>query len=92
MPNSVGTKQSVFGGYWCIHVRILASRLVLDNNLALGYIENMNRATEAARELAKRSVAARRLKWGELGFREKMQAWGKLGGRPRTKKGKRYGN
>lgn len=45
----------------------------------------MDKASQAARELAKRSVAARRLKWGEEGFREKMQAWGKLGGRPRVK-------
>jgi hypothetical protein len=45
----------------------------------------MGKTTDAARELAKRSVTARRLKWGEQGFREKMQAWGKLGGRPRTK-------
>ena len=47
----------------------------------------MGKATEAARALAKRSVAARRIKWGKEGFREKMQAWGKLGGRPRGKKG-----
>jgi len=52
----------------------------------------MGKASEAARELAKRSIAARRLKWGEEGFREKMQAWGKLGGRPRAKKGNRNGN
>jgi hypothetical protein len=52
----------------------------------------MGKASEAARELAKRSVAARRLKWGAEGFREKMQAWGKLGGRPRGKKGKRNAN
>jgi hypothetical protein len=45
----------------------------------------MGKTTDAAKELAKRSVAARRRKWGEEGFREKMQAWGKLGGRPRTK-------
>jgi hypothetical protein len=38
------------------------------------------------------SVAARRRKWGARGFREKMQTWGKLGGRPRTKKGKGNGN
>jgi hypothetical protein len=43
----------------------------------------MGTATEAAKELAKRSVAARRLKWGNDGFRKKMQEWGKLGGRPR---------
>jgi hypothetical protein len=52
----------------------------------------MNEASEAARKLAKRSVAARRLKWGEEGFRKKMQAWGKQGGRPRGKKGNRNGN
>jgi len=45
----------------------------------------MKKAAEAAKELAKLSVAARRRKWGEDGFRKKMQAWGKLGGRPRTK-------
>jgi hypothetical protein len=48
----------------------------------------MGKASEAAKELARRSVAARRRKWGAVGFREKMQAWGKLGGRP-PKKGKR---
>jgi hypothetical protein len=52
----------------------------------------MNKISEAARQLAKRSIAARRLKWGEVGFRKKMQAWGKLGGRPRTKKGKDNAN
>jgi hypothetical protein len=45
----------------------------------------MRDVSEAARALAKRSVAARRLKWGEEGFCEKMRAWGKLGGRPRMK-------
>ena len=44
----------------------------------------MNKTSQAARELAKLSVAARRRKWGEQDFRAKM-AWGKLGGRPRTK-------
>jgi hypothetical protein len=48
----------------------------------------MNKASEAAKQLARLSIAARRRKWGEKGFREKMRAWGKLGGRPRTKKGK----
>jgi hypothetical protein len=47
----------------------------------------MTKTSKAARELAKRSIAARRLKWGKEGFRSRMQAWGKLGGRPRTKKG-----
>jgi hypothetical protein len=47
----------------------------------------MGKATEAARELGKRSVAARRLMWGEEGFRKRMRTWGKLGGRPRKKEG-----
>jgi hypothetical protein len=44
----------------------------------------MSKTSEAARMLARRSVEARQRKWGEEGFRERMQAWGKLGGRPRT--------
>ena|ERR1700690_3842132 len=44
---------------------------------------DMNKATDAARELAKRSIRARRQKWGTDGFRERMREWGKLGGRPR---------
>jgi hypothetical protein len=52
----------------------------------------MTKTSEAARQLAKCSVAARKLKWGNEGFRERMQAWGKLGGRPRTKKVKRDAN
>jgi hypothetical protein len=63
-------------------------QLTLDINLAVGYFERMTTASEAAKELAKRSVAARRHKWGKAGFRKKMQEWGKLGGRP-SKKGKR---
>jgi hypothetical protein len=51
----------------------------------------MNKASDAARELARRSVAARRRKWGAVGFRERMRGWGKLGGRP-PKKGKSDGN
>jgi len=52
----------------------------------------MNADSEAARVLALRSVKVRTEKWGAKGFREKMRAWGKLGGRPRTKKGNRNGN
>jgi hypothetical protein len=52
----------------------------------------MTKATEAARELAKRSIAARRLKWGKDGFLSRMRAWGKLGGRPRVKRGKQNAN
>jgi hypothetical protein len=51
----------------------------------------MTKTSEAARQLAKRSVAARKLKWGNEGFRERMRTWGKLGGRP-PKKGKRDAN
>jgi hypothetical protein len=43
---------------------------------------------EAAQMLAKRSVRARREKWGEKEFLRRMRKWGKLGGRP-PKKGKR---
>ena len=43
----------------------------------------MSIATQAARALAKRSIAARRRKWGAKGFRKRMRAWGKLGGRPK---------
>jgi hypothetical protein len=69
-------------------MRIVARTSLLDNNLTLGYIDSMTKTSEAARQLAKRSIAARKLKWGKEGFRERMQTWGKLGGRPRTKKGK----
>jgi hypothetical protein len=48
----------------------------------------MDKNSEAARTLARRSVQARQKKWGKKGFRERMREWGKLGGRPRTKKGK----
>jgi hypothetical protein len=49
----------------------------------------MSKATEAAKELAKRSIRARRRKWGAKGFRERMREWGKLGGRPRSKKARK---
>lgn len=72
-------------------MRILAFLFPLDNNLTLGYDLHMNKVSEAAREMARHSVAARRQKWGKKGFREKMQTWGKLGGRP-PKKGKQHAN
>jgi len=49
----------------------------------------VNKASKAARELAKRSVAARRRKWGKEGFRQKLREWGTKGGRP--KGGKKNG-
>jgi hypothetical protein len=66
--------------------------VAIDNNLAVGYISTMSKASEAARELARLSVASRRRKWGAEGFREKMQAWGKLGGRPKKEKVNADGN
>ena len=63
----------------------------LDNILAIGYYFGMGKVREAARELAKRSVRARREKWGEKEFVRRMREWGKLGGRPR-KEGKRDAN
>ena len=51
----------------------------------------MSKASKAARELAKRSIRARREKWGEKEFLRRMREWGKLGGRPR-KQGKHDGN
>ena len=33
--------------------------------------------------LAKRSVKARKEKWGEDEFKRRMQEWGSLGGRPK---------
>jgi len=49
----------------------------------------MGRASQAARELAKRSVRVRREKWGEKEFVRRMREWGKLGGRPPKREGKR---
>lgn len=60
----------------------------LTYNLTLGYYQGMEKtshsaqASNAAKELARLSVQARREKWGEKEFVRKMQAWGKLGGRP----------
>ena len=67
-------------------------RFRLTSNLALGYYFNMTNASKAAKELARLSVAARQRKWGKEGFREKMRAWGALGGRPRQDNGKPNGD
>jgi hypothetical protein len=40
-------------------------------------------ASDAARLMARRSIKARREKWGEAEFQRKMQEWGRLGGRPK---------
>jgi hypothetical protein len=50
------------------------------------------KTSEAARLLARKSVRVRREKWGDAEFVRRMREWGKLGGRPRMKKGKRDGN
>lgn len=54
-------------------------------NLTVGKYESMEKTTasEAARLLARRSVNARRERWGEQEFQRRMREWGKLGGRPR---------
>jgi len=84
LANVTSRFRSPVRAFSCGHVRIVASQCSLDNNLALAYhFSYMSKATEAARELAKRSIAVRRKKWGAEGFRKRMQTWGKLGGRPR---------
>jgi esterase/lipase superfamily enzyme len=61
----------------------------LDIILTIGYIQDMQKKTsDAARLLGEKSVRVRRKKWGEKEFVRRMRAWGKLGGRPRTKKGR----
>ena len=37
--------------------------------------------------MGQRSAEVRRKKWGKKEFKKRMQDWGKLGGRPRTKRG-----
>jgi len=37
----------------------------------------------AARLMGRKSVEARKKKWGQKAFVRKMQEWGKLGGRPK---------
>jgi hypothetical protein len=41
---------------------------------------------EAASALGKRSAEVRRKKWGKKEFVERMREYGKLGGRPKSKK------
>lgn len=48
-------------------------------------LTDKSKASEAAQELARKSVAARRKKWGKKEFTRKMREWGKLGGRPSKK-------
>jgi hypothetical protein len=43
----------------------------------------MTEVSQAASLLGRKSVEARKKKWGKKEFVRKMQAWGKLGGRPK---------
>jgi len=43
----------------------------------------MTDVSNAASLMGRKSVEARKNKWGKKEFVRKMQAWGKLGGRPR---------
>ncbi len=60
----------------------------MTSNLTIGYKKHMRKASEAARLLARKSVRARREKWGEKEFVRRMREWGRLGGRPPKKEGK----
>jgi hypothetical protein len=44
--------------------------------------------SEAAKQMAAKSVRVRKRAWGDEGFRQRMQEYGRLGGRPKgsTKK------
>ena len=50
------------------------------------------KASQAASLLGKRSVAARRKKWGDAGFIEKMREVGEKGGRPKGSGKKQKGS
>jgi hypothetical protein len=41
---------------------------------------------QAARLMGRKSVEARKKKWGKREFVRRLQEWGKLGGRPRKNK------
>ncbi len=43
----------------------------------------MAKINKAASLLGKRSVQARKKKWGKAEFERRMQEWGKQGGRPK---------
>jgi hypothetical protein len=43
----------------------------------------MTAVAKAASLLGRKSVEARKKKWGKKGFVHRMQEWGKLGGRPK---------
>jgi hypothetical protein len=45
----------------------------------------MTDVSKAASLMGRKSVEARKKKWGKQQFVRKMQEWGKLGGRPKGK-------
>jgi hypothetical protein len=47
---------------------------------------------KAASLMGRKSVESRKSKWGKKEFKRKLQAWGKLGGRPRKKKAQPKGS
>jgi hypothetical protein len=53
------------------------------NNQALGYNRCVTKITRAASLMARKSVEARKKKWGKQEFVRRMREWGKLGGRPK---------
>jgi hypothetical protein len=57
----------------------------LPYKLTLGYSTSMTDLNKAASLLGRKSAEARKKKWGKKEFVRKMQAWGKLGGRPKKK-------
>ena len=54
--------------------------------------ERSNRSVnQAASLLGKRSAEVRKKAWGAKEFKKRMQAWGKLGGRPKRANNDRKG-
>jgi hypothetical protein len=52
----------------------------------------MTEVSHAASLLGRKSVEARKKKWGKTEFVRRMQEWGKLGGRPKGSSRKKKGN
>jgi hypothetical protein len=61
------------------------SQTDLAYNLPLGYDLSVTNISKAASLLGRKSAEARAKKWGKKEFVRRMQEWGRLGGRPRTK-------
>lgn len=55
-------------------------------------MKDMNKLSQAASALGRKSVEVRRQRWGRDEFVRRMREWGKLGGRPvgsRRKRGEK---